>query len=519
MTADLSWLRSGDPRDLAVEFALFPDPDAGSACEPADSASWGAFRVWADGRNLCEHQVGDTTENAVHWYLLPFFEWLAGNWDALLHEERLPLGGHGIDARHAYYQTVRLVLGSIDPGSEKKSIAWERWWKRHALRACRSGGVFPDIFIRRLRDTIELSWGDQRLPGLPSDFYFTVPPGRLCLPVSIVADVFRTALVQAAAAMEAAGLQRLERVRGFISAVRSIIHKDPDEQAAWFVEAHQQDVKPHRIVDFIHRYATTVDRDIADALFKDEVDNGYIKAFSQAALMFSSANPQIGDNDLLHIADVLVQSFSGLRDPAALRPLVRQEGVSPDRPPFREGYDLALDLLEQLKLPKADEASVDVEKIVKMLNIRVVRRQLVDSRIRGLTIAGPTTWPTVLVNMTHPANKNFGGERFSIAHELCHVLYDREYGRGVALASGPWAPEALERRANAFAAMVLMPPAVIDRAITISQEPPQGLSGIKKIADLMQTGVMTTVEHLTNIGRIDEPDRELLLSEWDNRAT
>jgi len=44
---------------------------------------------------------------------------------------------------------------------------------------------------------------------------------------------------------------------------------------------------------------------------------------------------------------------------------------------------------------------------------------------------------------------------------FCHILFDREYGTKWALASGPWAPRDLERRANAFAAMLLMPPGLL----------------------------------------------------------
>lgn len=45
------------------------------------------------------------------------------------------------------------------------------------------------------------------------------------------------------------------------------------------------------------------------------------------------------------------------------------------------------------------------------------------------------------------------GIRFTLAHELCHLLIDRDSGSQLALVSGPWAPKAVEQRANAFAAV------------------------------------------------------------------
>ena len=43
-------------------------------------------------------------------------------------------------------------------------------------------------------------------------------------------------------------------------------------------------------------------------------------------------------------------------------------------------------------------------------------------------------------------------QRFTLAHELCHMLHDRSYGARLAIASGPWAPWGIEKRANALLA-------------------------------------------------------------------
>ena len=63
----------------------------------------------------------------------------------------------------------------------------------------------------------------------------------------------------------------------------------------------------------------------------------------------------------------------------------------------------------------------------------------------------------MFVNECYAPNADEVGRRFTLAHEFCHLLFDQDQGQALAVASGPWAPRAIEQRANAFAAMFLMP--------------------------------------------------------------
>jgi len=118
------------------------------------------FRLWVHGRNLCEHHAQGQLHTEVTWYLLPLFGWVAENWDPLFHEYRLPEPIEFNSARTAYLQGLRATLGDPDLQVEHRAEAWQRWWHRHALQACRDGGLFPNVFIRRLLDFVEISWGN-----------------------------------------------------------------------------------------------------------------------------------------------------------------------------------------------------------------------------------------------------------------------------------------------------------------------------------------------------------------------
>ena len=53
-------------------------------------------------------------------------------------------------------------------------IAWHDWWQRHNLLACRDGGLFPALYIRRVQDAIEFSWGDRPVARVRNTFASTL---------------------------------------------------------------------------------------------------------------------------------------------------------------------------------------------------------------------------------------------------------------------------------------------------------------------------------------------------------
>ena len=59
--------------------------------------------------------------------------------------------------------------------------------------------------------------------------------------------------------------------------------------------------------------------------------------------------------------------------------------------------------------------------------------------------------------MNHGKNAHPLGYRFTVAHEVCHLLFDRDVGCRLAIANGPWDPQDVEQCADSFTAMLLMP--------------------------------------------------------------
>jgi Zn-dependent peptidase ImmA (M78 family) len=113
--------------------------------------------------------------------------------------------------------------------------------------------------------------------------------------------------------------------------------------------------------------------------------------------------------------------------------------------------------------------------------------------------------PLIFVNSRYEGGSYQSVRRFTLAHELCHLLIDRDAGKPLALASGPWAPRSVEQRANAFAAALLMPNGLLQVACRsiVGDRPPETLEQIETVADAMQVGTVTLVDHLGNVDLID----------------
>ena len=186
--------------------------------------------------------------------------------------------------------------------------------------------------------------------------------------------------------------------------------------------------------------------------------------------------------------------------------------------PWSQGYELAQILHEDLHWKYVQGSRVDIAVMVEELGIGSTDLELSDSEIRGVSMAGEDHRPGIVVNGLHYRNEHPFGRRFTLAHELCHVLFDREEGRRLAVASGPWAPRGIEQRANAFAAMLLMPPSLIERVVPRLTHPLDSSEGVREAAHLLEAGVGALLHHLRNTRFITDTDRERIEEEIFSRS-
>ncbi len=124
--------RFGDLAKFAVDLKLLTDPDGDVGAPVTSVGSWGQWRLWIGGLNLCQHELiladGEVEEReAVTWYLAPLIRWLAEHWGPLLHEERFPVGlrlgelSRARTAREAYLSVLETGGMISQPSSPGKT--------------------------------------------------------------------------------------------------------------------------------------------------------------------------------------------------------------------------------------------------------------------------------------------------------------------------------------------------------------------------------------------------------------
>ena len=516
----IRWERlAGDTGVFALKMAFAHDPDEGRGVDPEVALSWGSFQIWINGRNLCTHQEEGEQIDSVHWYLLPLMEWFVRNWNPLLHEERLPVRNDG-DTGWKSLRATRFPPPAIENDEETASeweSEWQTWWARHALRSAREGGLFPDVILRRLRDSVEVSWGPVRGEGMPQHFDFSESvPGVSRLDPDKVAEPLHDVLSGANEYLLSLAPESHGRIHELSESLRDLESADRSDQRLMWLAGLGMDEQTVRTgwqrakislssLAEVHRRAL---------LETSEASPLVVSGSCHAALMFGSLAPEVGEQDVLSLARTMVDLYSPEGDPETIRAICRSAAIEETgSPSWSQGYELADELHEHFCMQFAQGESVDIEGLIEALGVTVMELKLSDKNIRGVSAAGPQHRPGIVVNTCHDANAHAWGRRFTLAHELCHLLFDREVGRRLAIASGPWAPRDIERRANAFAAMLLMPTSVVQRAVSKVSVTLSTREGVLEVTRELCVGVRSVLSHLKNLGFISEVDQQLIDNE------
>jgi hypothetical protein len=276
---------------------------------------------------------------------------------------------------------------------------------------------------------------------------------------------------------------------------------------AWGI-SHAQGLLRHRpeIADGLLAVEWLVGRQLTDVLRKRGLvsrptEHGVLYPLSPEVAMFGTLTPHTSERDADALLAALEDARSDVPEAHALTALVENR-VPPNRETaWEEGYDVALIVLDSLQLPRSRFGYIDVGSVLTALGVRMTHVHVGDESLRGIAIAGAGFSPTLVVNDSARWNQSAEGLRFTLAHELAHILLDRGAARRITHASTPWAPESLERRANAFAAMLLMPPTLLDAALAAVGRM-ETFDDLKRIARRLRCGKSAVLEHLMNLDRV-----------------
>lgn len=477
----MTWSVFGDPRIFSIEARLIEDPDPSSGPQ-AYSWSYGEWRMTVRGRSLSRHtRPNGEMREEVRWYLAPLLRWLGEAWSPLFHEQTpAPSIGDHENLIVAFEQGERMLLDDEGPPASPLRKEMQAWRGRHAIWSGAAGGVFPNVWLRRQSDLMEISYDPGPTVGAPSGLEFQFNRGAVLVDVEVVAQALSRFLDW--------GRERASEHghAAYIPAPSADPETASREAERWFMGEQLQTLlrrkRPHRRAG--------------------PMPYGVLHPLAPEVAMFGTLTPNLSAKD----AAILLSALDEARDAKPESPLLQQ--LTADCPPptrdlaWEEGYELALQTLEGLELELGQGRSIDVDAILAMLGVRTRDVRVDDQSLRGVAIAGPGLAATIVVNTHAKWNQGEPGRRFTLAHELAHILADRSSARTITHSSTPWAPETVEKRANAFAAMFLMPYRLVDDTLTIVGQVTDKAS-LMKVARRLKCGRVAVLEHLRNIDRIN----------------
>lgn len=187
----------------------------------------------------------------------------------------------------------------------------------------------------------------------------------------------------------------------------------------------------------------------------------------------------------------------------------------PGHPAWRGAERLALDVRTQLGLAIAPVRSL-VDVVDELLGIHLLWTRSLSKTVRGLTLIDERRYGrAIIINL---AFQDFWAQRSTIAHELCHALFDRSPGKPIGVVSraavGGRPNDDLEQRANAFACYFLVPRAGAKRYLSargIRPKEPIDKYIVHGMANHFGVGIDLLTGHLLHLEQIDEGTRHDLV--------
>ncbi len=183
----------------------------------------------------------------------------------------------------------------------------------------------------------------------------------------------------------------------------------------------------------------------------------------------------------------------------------------PSDPPWGDGKRFAGMARKKLELGYAPIRSMS--GLLTRIGIRLLWTAQDDWSAQGLTLYDDRTGPTVVINVAG-CKEQWWWMRTTLAHELCHVLFDHEPARPLGVVSRRDSRVPVEQRANAFAAYFLAPEVEVERFLKARGCPRKELTQLDVHALMAHFGIgkETATAHLQNLDWISREQRHRLLT-------
>lgn len=375
---------------------------------------------------------GKANDIGVHWHWIDFLAFLSENWLALTLERHYPLPvepvlPHLLRASADRRWDMERRAGAISEDrylDEEEKVFW--FENRHNLARAIEGLVVPDVFVMRQNDLVVVS-------GKDFSEYFDYN-----LFVQALADI---------------GDRIAGRLRGLDDPIAVERVREWDERLPEFTEAAARLYTGASGV-FLREVAANDNLSYFYNGGHHKICETPILAAARMAWN-ASMSPESARTVLTTLRGQPKVSSPDLERLRAAKPV-----ISRDRRPAQAGRELADWLHTQLfpsglneNLLKAIEPAV----ILKRWGVPVKQLDFADDRIDAVSCWGEELGPVVLLNAESSRNRRESGKRATLAHEMCHLIFDYHSGLPFADVVSGTDNDDMEKRARAFAAEFLLP--------------------------------------------------------------
>jgi Zn-dependent peptidase ImmA (M78 family)/transcriptional regulator with XRE-family HTH domain len=193
----------------------------------------------------------------------------------------------------------------------------------------------------------------------------------------------------------------------------------------------------------------------------------------------------------------------------------RVVGFAPAGPPaprpWRQSEALAISTRNELGLGVAPIRSMS--GLFEELGIRLVWTDRLPEEVQGVSLHDPDVGPSVIANLNGRRHV-WWTLRSTLAHELCHILYDRQPAAPLGIASRRDQRDDLEQRANAFGVYFLAPRDGVRRLLMARGCRPYELdrTDVHAVMSHFGLGKEAATAHLMHLDWITNEQRHTLLT-------
>jgi Zn-dependent peptidase ImmA (M78 family) len=489
----------GDRAVLAFELRSLPRmaPEG----DPVAAATWADLRIWLGGHNVTRHvpEGAEVLSEGVRGSAFDLALWFVRSWSKLFEQQVWPLPGSFRNARDVR-AAMDKHLGELEElATRHKGDAAEvarfaavrdAFVRAHGLATSSPRIPLPEMYIARdgARISIALRAGT-RQAGV--EFLHRAQDRDVAVPLFL-------------AAVRGLVLWVLERLRGVDAAIAA---DEREMLSTWLSRAQT----PAAAEAALFGYLGVEEGALTGALSAGSKQVALARLFeldpswanegmlfdpsrSGVAMVFRALRFTLTPAEIFAIVERLKQYPRSPRADQAL------QACQVELPPlerlkdFEHGYQLAESFRAQIG---NRTGYFDVEAWLREAGIAVEDLAIGDPGVDGGAVWDDAHGPVIIVNTSSLRASTSWGRRMVLAHELCHLLVDHDAAVPLKIMSGPWAPPVLERRANAFAAELLLPRDGIVELIGIPPSLPDEETR-RRLMDEFRVGEIVCVEHVQN---------------------